>query len=314
MQSFHYHYAMKKIISLAIAVLMAFSVSAAAEPFVTLSTAVPGLLYAVDGRSEYDVSVQYGYPAGNIIAFPFLAEDSGLSLDDILSDSIVGQGRAFWDALMLYAALDDFSVVDGRGMIRLSPMMDFEGGIASLAVSYDDVSMLYRAGGWTDTADIDGVSVAEASWRTDPLLTLSVSADTTLSGKGSVELSFYLDEDMLDSYLGFIGASRDELREYAMEVASYELPEDLISLIAGIDAGSASYVDIIGVLEEHRMLDILDFIGFVAIASDDSRLSETDPFLMCLVPVLSVDGKVVDVDMKSLMKDAVRLAGLADIM
>ena len=176
-------------------------------------------------------------------------------------------------------------------------------------------------GGTEDGADGGGGGVSKesavhlglkAGVGLQGLLVLSADADTNLSEKGSVSLSFSLDEEKLDAYLGFSGMSRDELRSYAMDVLSYEMPIELISLAVGIDAVSASYSDMIRALDEADMLDILDFIGFVAIASDDARLSDTDPFTMCLIPQISVDGAVLDVDMAKLVKDCIRLMHLAE--
>ena len=302
---------MKKIIATVLILAIALSLSAAAEPLVTLSSAVPGVLYAMEGRTEYDVSELWG-EEGCIAAFPSLASDSGLVLKDLLSESWIDQGKALWNAASLIATFYDFVLLDGSGAIRITPDISIEEGYASIDIEYDDVSMLHQGGGWTDTAYIDGSAKASAIWRTEPLLVLSADADTNLSEKGSVSLSFSLDEEKLDAYLGFSGMSRDELRSYAMDVLSYEMPIELISLAVGIDAVSASYSDMIRALDEADMLDILDFIGFVAIASDDARLSDTDPFTMCLIPQISVDGAVLDVDMAKLVKDCIRLMHLAE--
>ncbi len=302
---------MKKIIATVLILAIALSLSAAAEPLVTLSSAVPCVLYAMEGRTEYDVSELWGEEE-RIAAFPSLAADSGLVLKDLLSESWIDQGKALWNAASLISSLYDFMLLDGSGTIRITPDISIDEGYASIGIEYDDVSMLYQGGGWTDTAYIDGSAKASALWRTEPLLVLSADADTNLSEKGSVSLSFSLDEEKLDAYLGFSGISRDELRSYAMDVLSYEMPIELISLAVGIDAVSASYSDMIRALDEADMLDILDFIGFVAIASDDARLSDTDPFTMCLIPQISVDGAVLDVDMAKLMKDCIRLMHFAE--
>ena len=129
---------MKKIIATVLILAIALSLSAAAEPLVTLSSAVPGVLYAMEGRTEYDVSELWG-EAGCIVAFPSLAADSGLVLKDLLSESWIDQGKALWNAASLISSLYDFMLLDGSGTIRITPDISIDEGYASIGIEYDDV-------------------------------------------------------------------------------------------------------------------------------------------------------------------------------
>ena len=68
------------------------------------------------------------------------------------------------------------------------------------------------------------------------------------------------------------------------------------------------YDDIISYLEKKNMLDVLDAFLFIIMASDDYRLSSTDPFTMCFVPQLSIDGVLRDdFDLQKIIKSFVRI-------
>ena len=302
---------MKKLFSILLVLCIALSLYAA-EPLVTVSTVVPGMISVFLGDGEYDVAQIKDYVPAEVIALPFLVEDSGLSLYDIISDSLLEQGTALWDAFMLGTSLSDVSVVDGKGVIATAQDIDTAQGTASLSVRYDDVSLFYNASGWTDSAYIDGEARASLMWKQDALLVISVDADTTLSGKSNAELSFYLDEATLDAYLDMIGMDKDEMRRYAAELVMYEFSPDIISYILGTDINSLAFEDAVDLLERENMLDILDYIGFFALASDNPSLSQTDPITMCLVPRLAVDGSAVDLDLVRLMKQTIQLMGFAD--
>ena len=146
------------------------------------------------------------------------------------------------------------------------------------------------------------------SWSGDSIFTLTVDADTTLSDKGSVALDVYLDYDILNSYLSISGFNLSELRAYALEMLMSEFSPEFASSFIGEDITSMDYDDIISYLEKKNMLDVLDAFLFIIMASDDYRLSSTDPFTMCFVPQLSIDGVLRDdFDLQKIIKSFVRI-------
>ena len=296
---------MKKILSILIVLVISFSSFAASEPLVTLSTVLPAVLYMDEMEAEYDMSEQYSrYSMFSPLAIPFLVADSELSFYDIFSDSFIDKAKSAYEAVTLFSSVSDMRAISCRGILSFEPSVDLREGEAAISVIYDDIALLYSSGGWTDTGYIDGRAGARVKWNGKPLVTLSVFSDTTLSDHGTVELSLYLDEKKVDEFIGFIGVSREELWGYGIETAFQEFHPDLLSYILGFDVEIADQDEIVKALEASDMLDILSFLGLVWLSSD--------AITMCVVPHLTIDGAVPDIDIGKLMKDAVRLVNLAD--
>lgn len=166
---------------------------------------------------------------------------------------------------------------------------------------------MYQAGGYTESSSIDGRTTVNLSWDCDSIFNLTVDADTTLSGKGSVSLDVYLDYDTLNSYLASSGFTLSELRAYVMEMLMTEFSPEFISALIGADITLLDSGGIVSALEERDMLDVLDALSFMIAASEDYRLSSTDPFTMCFIPKLSIDGiPRDDFDIEKIIKSCVR--------
>ena len=74
------------------------------------------------------------------------------------------------------------------------------------------------------------------------------------------------------------------------------------------DYTNMDFDEIVSALEKRNMLDILDALVFIIMASDDYRLSSTDPFTMCFTPKLSIDGTPRDdFDIEKIIKSCVRI-------
>ena len=300
---------MKKILSLLIILFLTLS-AFAAEPFVVLSTVSPLMLYSGGMDNEiYDLSSMYSSYYGESVIVPFLVKDSGLSFDDLISDNPFKVGQSIFNIIVFSSALSDFYPLSGAGYILIAPdLSSLSEGKASLSIIYDDVSMMYQAGGYTESSSIDGSTTLTLSWNGDSIFTLTVDADTTLSDKGSVALDVYLDYDILNSYLSISGFNLSELRAYALEMLMSEFSSEFASSFIGEDITSMDYDDIISSLENKNMLDVLDAFLFIIMASDDYRLSSTDPFTMCFVPQLSIDGVLRDdFDLQKIIKSFVRI-------
>ena len=299
---------MKKIISVCLIALLFISAIFASEPFVILSTLSPLMLYSGSMESEtYDVSMYPEY-YGEPVVVPFLVKDSGLSFDDLISDNPLKVGSAIFDIIILSSSLSDFQPLSGTGAITIEPDLTgvFNGNV-SVSVDYDDVSLMYQAGGYTESSSIDGRATVNLSWDEDPIFNLTVDADTTLSGKGSVSLDVFLDYDTLNSYLASSGFTLSELRVYVMEMLMTEFSPEFISALIGADITLLDSDGIVSALEERNMLDVLDALSFMIAASEDYRLSSTDPFTMCFIPKLSIDGALRDdFDIEKIIKSCVR--------
>lgn len=298
---------MKRTIAAILMIMLSIFAFAGTEPLLTLSTISPAMLYMEEMRTEYDLGDEWDrYPLAIPLALPFLVEDSGISFDSLLLGGLIDRTKALWDAAMIAGSLSDIRLVEGRGTVSILPDISLEEGRASISVIYDGAEILYSGGGWMDTGAIDGMTSAAVDFKVEPLITLSVDADNTLSGKGLIELSFSLDEERVEEYLGFIGMTRSELRSLGMEVAMHEFHPALLSLIIGIDIESAAETDVIEALSEEKMLDLLDCLGLLYLSSDT--------FSMCVVPTLRIDGSEPDIDMRKVMKDTIRLVYLLDRM
>ena len=304
---------MKKILAVLLLVSVVSGLPAAqqTEPLVTASLVSPLMIYQGEGEKEsYDLSSCHPELL-DVVAFPFLVNDSGLHLMDLLSGSMVKVAGAIWDAAVLISSVDNLQVLDAEGLISITPVLpDGTKGQTSALIEFDDVRLLYQGGGLTDSAAIDGRVNASAVWDGKPVVTLSVDADTTLTKKSSAALSISLDERTLSTYLSFIGIDRMEMRLRALEIMRQEMNGEALSVLFGIEEDD-EIDDVIQILTERNMLDILDSVGFIAIASEDPRLSDTDPFTMCFVPELVIDGRTLEeVDLQSLVKDVIRLSSL----
>ena len=299
---------MKKILSMLLIVLFISASVFAAEPFVTLSTVAPLMLYSGSMASEsYDISLYPEY-YGNPVIVPFLIKESGLSFDDLISDNPIKVGSAIFDIIVLSNSLSDFYPLSGAGAITIEPnLREVYDGNVSVSLDYDDVALMYQAGGYTESSSIDGRTMVNLSWNSDPIFNLTVDADTTLSGKGSVSLDVYLDYDTLNSYLASSGFTLSELRAYVMEMLMTEFSPEFISAFIGADITLLDSEGIVSALEERNMLDVLDALSFMIAASEDYRLSSTDPFTMCFIPKLSIDGVPRDdFDIEKIIKSCVR--------
>ena len=299
---------MKKILLFCLVVLLFIPTLFASEPFVVLSSLSPLMLYSGSMESEsYDISLYPEY-YGNPVIVPFLIKDSGLSFDDLISDNPLKVGSAIFDIIILSSSLSDFQPLSGTGAITIEPDLTgvFDGDV-SVSVDYDDVSLMYQAGGYTESSSIDGRATVNLSWDEDPIFNLTVDADTTLSGKGSVSLDVFLDYDTLNSYLASSGFTLSELRVYVMEMLMTEFSPEFISALIGADITLLDSDGIVSALEERNMLDVLDALSFMIAASEDYRLSSTDPFTMCFIPKLSIDGALRDdFDIEKIIKSCVR--------
>ena len=298
---------MKRIVAAILMIMLSLSAFAGAEPLVTLATISPAMLYMEEMRTEYDLGDEWDrYALSLPVSLPFLVEDSGISFDTLFFGGIIDKAKAAWDAAMIAGSLSDIRLIEGRGTISILPDISLEEGRASVSVIYDDAEILYSGGGWMDSGAIDGRTSASVDFKVEPLLTLSVDADNTLSGTGVIELSFSLDEEKTDEYLGFLGMTRSELRSLGLEVALYEFHPALLSLVIGVDIENASEKEVIEALSEEKMLDLLDCMGLLYLSSDT--------FSMCVVPTLMIDGSEPDIDMRKVMKDTIRLIYLLDEM
>ena len=300
---------MKKILLFCLVVLLFIPTLFASEPFVVLSSLSPLMLYSGSMESEsYDISLYPEY-YGNPVIVPFLIKDSGLSFDDLISDNPLKVGSAIFDIIILSSSLSDFQPLSGTGAITIEPDLTgvFNGNV-SVSVDYDDVSLMYQAGGYTESSSIDGRATVNLSWDEDPIFNLTVDADTTLSGKGSVSLDVFLDYDTLNSYLASSGFTLSELRVYVMEMLMTEFSPEFISALIGADITLLDSDGIVSALEERNRLDVLDALSFMIAASEDYRLSSTDPFTMCFIPKLSIDGTPRDdFDIEKIIKTCVRI-------
>ena len=303
---------MKKLsaIAIAAAVLLSF-VPAAAEPAVLLSLAAPSAMLSSAVPGSYDLD-ELDDDSLMLVALPSEVLDSGFSLSDALSGNFARMGSAVMDAMMIAAGFDDFIPLSASGSISLVPSEEIDEGKLSLDIIYSDASLLYRAGSRVSSSSVSGTVGLEVSFFSDPLLSIRIgtedlflSSDTDLSGE-KLEIILNLNREAVDSYYGYLGLSREELRPGAAEI---------ISLLASDEGIIVSPEEIIGFCLSNNADDILDAAAFIAVASSDPELDELSIASMLIVPTLLVNGEEAeDIDLEKAMRMYFDLMNLSSFL
>ncbi len=305
---------MRKLVSLIILAVLPLSLFAA-EPAVIMSLMAPSVIYGMTGSGGVYEADDLGREGALLLTIPAETAASGLSLSDMLSCSLHGTLKAIADLSFLVAGYDDFSVIGASGSVAVEPQFDAAAGTASLSISYDDVSVLYRFGSRMDEAAIDGDVRFTASLFTDPLLSAVISADDiVINGDGSfsdsdVELRLYLNEGLISSYLEYTGQDIDALRQEAAEAF-------LTSPVSAFIGYPESAENVLAFAADHNAMDLVDAAAFVLASSSNSTLSEADILSMMIVPAIYIDGKEAeDLDMQKAMRwysDIMNLASMLE--
>ena len=303
---------MKKLsaIAIAAAVLLSF-VPAAAEPAVLLSLAAPSAMLSSAVPGSYDLD-ELDDDSLMLVALPSEVLDSGFSLSDALSGNFARMGSAVMDAMMIAAGFDDFIPLSASGSISFVPSEEIQEGKLSLDIIYSDASLLYRAGSRVSSSSVSGTVGLEVSFFSDPLLSICIgtedlflSSDTDLSGE-KLEIILNLNREAVDSYYGYLGLSREELRPGAAEI---------ISLLASDEGIIVSPEEIIGFCLSNTADDILDAAAFIAVASSDPELDELSIASMLIVPTLLVNGEESeDIDLEKAMRMYFDLMNLSSFL
>ena len=303
---------MKKLsaIAIAAAVLLSF-VPAAAEPAVLLSLAAPSAMLSSAVPGSYDLD-ELDDDSLMLVALPSEVLDSGFSLSDALSGNFARMGSAVMDAMMIAAGFDDFIPLSASGSISFVPSEEIQEGKLSLDIIYSDASLLYRAGSRVSSSSVSGTVGLEVSFFSDPLLSICIgtedlflSSDTDLSGE-KLEIILNLNREAVDSYYGYLGLSREELRPGAAEI---------ISLLASDEGIIVSPEEIIGFCLSNNADDILDAAAFIAVASSDPELDELSIASMLIVPTLLVNGEESeDIDLEKAMRMYFDLMNLSSFL
>ncbi len=303
---------MKKLsaIAIAAAVLLSF-VPAAAEPAVLLSLAAPSAMLSSAVPGSYDLD-ELDDDSLMLVALPSEVLDSGFSLSDALSGNFARMGSAVMDAMMIAAGFNDFIPLSASGSISFVPSEEIQEGKLSLDIIYSDASLLYRAGSRVSSSSVSGTVGLEVSFFSDPLLSICIgtedlflSSDTNLSGE-KLEIILNLNREAVDSYYGYLGLSREELRPEAAEI---------ISLLASDEGIIVSPEEIIGFCLSNNADDILDAAAFIAVASSDPELDELSIASMLIVPTLLVNGEESeDIDLEKAMRMYFDLMNLSSFL
>lgn len=303
---------MKKLsaIAIAAAVLLSF-VPAAAEPAVLLSLAAPSAMLSSAVPGSYDLD-ELDDDSLMLVALPSEVLDSGFSLSDALSGNFARMGSAVMDAMMIAAGFNDFIPLSASGSISFVPSEEIQDGKLSLDIIYSDASLLYRAGSRVSSSSVSGTVGLEVSFFSDPLLSIRIgtedlflSSDTDLSGE-KLEIILNLNREAVDSYYGYLGLSREELRPGAAEI---------ISLLASDEGIIVSPEEIIGFCLSNNADDILDAAAFIAVASSDPELDELSIASMLIVPTLLVNGEESeDIDLEKAMRMYFDLMNLSSFL
>ena len=305
---------MKKILSILIVLLLSLSLFAS-DPAVIASLLSPGLLYSGEPLpASYDIS---SIDASDLNAFliPQLLEDGGVSLASMVEGPTMDIVQGFFSLVGALMPLDYMYPVAGSGTVTLSVLPPLPQSALSIgaAVDYDDVMVLYAVEGrGDDQVTFDGRVEAYIDISTPSLFKLSVASPSfTLSGapiSGSVELAVDLDEEMALSYMSMMGEDIDLYRmlfssmiiEGIKEMGGPEVAE--LEALLGISLDEIASGDVVAYLEENEVLDLIDLVILVAVASD-SAFPVEEVLLSVLSAYLVIDGtEHVDVDAVSFIE------------
>lgn len=298
---------MKRLVTFIAALLCICAIAFASTSLATIGAVIPLSLYSGELESQtidisdYDVPVQ--------IAIPIILADSSLELTDILSSDPQTLLWALVEASSLFATVEDLWTVAGSGQVTISPSLEKLGeGTISCTIDYDDVLVMYQSAGVTDIGSIDGSATLSLDFMTDGLATLTVEADTSLAPASVITLTVRLDESALSSYMKLRGMDIEMVRYMLLGMLLPEIPSDIVAEVLGADPASLDASTVISLLDQGEMLDLFDAMIFLAVASEDYDLSESDLLTLVFQPEISIDGQKLDVDLQGLMKDLVRIS------
>ncbi len=304
---------MKKIISILLVLLVALSLYSATEPAFMISLAVPSFVFAETGvHGSYSLS-ELPEEGQLLFVLPAEVKARSLSLSSMLSENLVDITGAMFDIAMLYSGFEDSSVMSASGNISFEPSVDFDNGLVSLAVSYDDVSVLYKFGSRISSTELDGDVRIYAEFFTPSLFSVyiatddfTIDGDSSYSGK-SIELRIDSNDSLIRSYMDFAGVDPVSLRPFAASLVA----ETPIAAMLGLETGD----DIIEFAETHDALDLLDTLSFFTVASSDPDLNELEIVSMLVVPSMYVDGgPAPDINLEKAMRWALDIVSFANTL
>ena len=295
---------MKKIVTLLLLVVFSLSLYAYTEPLVMLSLLSPAMLFSGESYAEeYDVSL-LNQDSAILLTLPSEMQMASISLADITSDDFMTMGKAMIDLAFFASKYENSEILDSSGRIRLVPSFDLAEGTVSMDIIYDDVSLLYRLGSSMNTVTIDGSVNVEAAFYEEPLVTvyirtedILVNGDSSLSQQDAA-IRILLNEDLVSAYMKYSGKNMAEMR---YDSAAALLGEEGLRYM-GLD-DEKSLLDF---ASSHSVLDILDAVSFIGIASYDSSLDELDIVAMLVQPEVSVNGEVKEeINLRNLLQTAI---------
>ena len=295
---------MKKIVTLLLVVVFSLSLYAYTEPLVMLSLLSPAMLFSGESYAEeYDVSL-LNQDSAILLTLPSEMQMASISLADITSDDFMTMGKAMIDLAFFASKYENSEILDSSGRIGLVPSFDLAEGTVSMDIIYDDVSLLYRLGSSMNTVTIDGSVNVETAFYEEPLVTvyirtedILVNGDSSLSQQDAA-IRILLNEDLVSAYMKYSGKNMAEMR---YDSAAALLGEEGLRYM-GLD-DEKSLLDF---ASSHSVLDILDAVSFIGIASYDSSLDELDIVAMLVQPEVSVNGEVIEeIDLRNLLQTAI---------
>lgn len=295
---------MKKIVTLLLVVVFSLSLYAYTEPLVMLSLLSPAMLFSGESYAEeYDVSL-LNQDSAILLTLPSEMQMASISLADITSDDFMTMGKAMIDLAFFASKYENSEILDSSGHIRLVPSFDLAEGTVSMDIIYDDISLLYRLGSSMNTVTIDGSVNVEVAFYEEPLVTvyirtedILVNGDSSLSQQDAA-IRILLNEDLVSAYMKYSGKNMAEMR---YDSAAALLGEEGLRYM-GLD-DEKSLLDFAA---SHSVLDILDAVSFIGVASYDSSLDELDIVAMLVQPEVSVNGEVIEeIDLRNLLQTAI---------
>ena len=299
---------MKKILLTSILIVSFVFCAFASEPAVVTSSLIPLALYHADFESIDLTDPPYD---SSLVALPFIVKDSTFEFQDLVSSNPIKIADAVLDFSMIYTAVEDLRMLDSSGTIDV--IWDYErieDGAISFSVIYDGVNLLYSACGVSESKSIDGRVDLTVLFKTPYLVELIVDSDTTLE-KGQFRVMFSYDSDSADAYLSSM-TDMENISDYSVEIMLSVIPSDVLESLFGSEIYEMNPSDIRKYLEDNQMKDILDFIIFFMVASDDSRLTLGDIFSLSISTYAEIDNSGEILNLDRFVKNVIKLIDLAE--
>ena len=301
---------MKRIISLISSIVFIGVIRLfAAEPMVMISLVAPSIMYA-GSSGEAEILISEELPQNDIfvLTLPERVVDSDIKLSSAFSINPIRLVAFAWDLYDIFQSSNSINCNMGSGAVLFDPFVDYMTGKVSLEIQYDDINIKTREENSLSDYFLDGKVNTTVSFFTDSLFDVTISTkDISISGNkdfsnNSLTIQFVFNESQVYDYL----------KSFDIETARRMVVGIIMRspLFEKLGFGSESdFEDVISFAEKNKVLDIIDSLACILLATSDNSLSGGAIFSMITTPVLYENGiKSKDIDLSKGVERALMIS------